>query len=82
VLISLAFLFVLPTAGLNKLTAFIWFKFAVSIATLLVHRKRKEREIFFYMNNGLGERDVLLFALLIDLGIWILGLTLLINWML
>ena len=33
------------------------------------------------MNNGLGERDVLLFALLTDIGIWILELTLVIMWM-
>lgn len=77
-LITILLFSILLFRGLGTITAIFWFKIMVSIIILISHKKRKEREIFFYMNNGVGERALLISLLSLDLSIYIIGITLII----
>ena len=66
----------------NGVLAFIgWFKLATSILGLVVHTRRKQRELAFYLNNGLTPQQLVLTTATLDLLSWIGGLLLLINLM-
>ena len=66
-------------SGLSSSIIIIWLKIILSILGQFIHEKRKAKELFFYMNLGLGKRELLTFALILDLGLWLIGLILLIN---
>ena len=65
--------------GLSSLIFIIWLKIFLSILGLLIHEKRKAKELFFYMNLGLGRKQLLSFSLILDIGLWLTGLIILIN---
>lgn len=65
--------------GIDALTILIWFKVITSIIGLSMHRNRKSKEIFFYMNSGLGEWQLMFFSLIADLVIWSIGIFLLLK---
>lgn len=65
--------------GVKGLAALIWLKILGSLLGLYLHEKRRSKEIFFYLNNGLSKQPLLLFAGLLDIAVWIIGLVLLIT---
>jgi hypothetical protein len=46
---------------------------------VFVHQYRCSKELFFYMNNGLGKIELMTFAVVVDTGVWLLGMVLLIS---
>jgi len=59
--------------GLSAITITFWAKALISILCLYAHKNRKAKEIFFYLNNGLGEKALLGSMFLIDLLIFVIG---------
>ncbi|MEM6799886.1 MAG: hypothetical protein AAF696_00705 [Bacteroidota bacterium] len=58
----------------------IWFKLISSGIGLYYHQNRKQGELFFYLNHGLGKLALILVALLTDFSTWLIGLILLIQY--
>ena len=65
--------------GTSSLTVLIWFKVVTNAVGIFVHHNRKQKEYFFYMNIGLGKRELISYAIISDLAIWIIGITILIK---
>ncbi|MFK8103438.1 MAG: hypothetical protein AB8G15_12975 [Saprospiraceae bacterium] len=79
-IISFLSFYVFINMGIYALTALFWFKLATSFYGLYIHQKRKAKELFFYMNNGFGKQELLIYALIIDLVFCITGISILVNW--
>lgn len=62
--------------GTKGLAAIIWLKILGSLLGLYIHEKKRSKEIFFYLNNGLSKWPLLRFAGLIDIAVWLTGLVL------
>lgn len=71
--VTIIWLWLLVTNGTSAIRILFWTKLIISLIFLSIHRGRKLKEIFFYLNNGLGERPLLLIVLLFDLTIYLLG---------
>ena len=65
--------------GLGALETIFWFKIITSAIGIWVHRNRKMPQIFFYLNNGLGPVPLISATLTFDMGIWIVGMRILLN---
>lgn len=65
--------------GTSTITILIWFKIITTIIGIIVHNKRKSKEYFFYMNIGLGKRELITYAITMDIVIWIIGFTIIIK---
>ena len=79
VCMSLISYYVYLKLGNFILTQVIWFKMITTALGIYAHQRRKSKEIFFYMNNGLGKRHLLATACILDMGFWLAGLIALIN---
>ncbi len=73
-IISLLSFYILALRGAAALTAVLWLKVIVAVIAILVHRGRKEREIFFYLNNRLSEGELAVGALALDFGSFVVGI--------
>lgn len=78
-LITLLSYFVYFNAGNSALTVLIWFKTITSIIGVYFHQSRKSKELFFYLNNGLGKKELLLMSIAFDLGIWLVGIIIVVK---
>ena len=78
-LLSLLSYFIYFMAGNGVLNIIFWFKIITTAIGIYVHQNRKAKELFFYMNNGLGKRQLMITAVVVDLGIWLLGMIILVN---
>jgi hypothetical protein len=67
------------TIGNTSLTAIFWFKLITILGGISIHQRRKSKELFFYMNNGLGKRELMISSAILDLGIWLFGIILMIK---
>ncbi len=65
--------------GLKSLAMIFWFKVLTSIMAIIINQKIMAKEIFFYMNIGIGKKELTIFALIIDFTIWVLGIIILIK---
>ena len=65
--------------GTSTITVLIWFKIITSLIGLIIHDKRKSKEIFFYMNIGVGKWGLIIYAVLVDLVLWISGFAVIIK---
>jgi hypothetical protein len=79
-LISLLTYYLYYRIGNGALTTLIWFKLITSIIGIVVHQGRKSKELFFYLNNGLGKKALMLAAAGGDFILWMIGIILLINY--
>ncbi|MCB0664684.1 MAG: hypothetical protein KDC80_02630 [Saprospiraceae bacterium] len=68
--------------GLGFLTAIIWFKIITSAIGIFIHQERKSKEQFFYMNNGMGKKELMTLSVLVDFAIWLPGMIYLVKSML
>ena len=66
--------YVYYATGVGFLTAIIWFKIMTSAVGILVHQERKSKELFFYMNNGLGKKELMIITVSVDFVIWLFGM--------
>ena len=78
-LISLLSYFIYFNTGNSALQIIIWFKLLATALGLYAHQKRKAREVFFFMNNGIGKRTLISQTAALDVGIWLLGFLLIID---
>ena len=78
-LISLLSYYIYFNAGKSALQIIIWFKLLTTALGLYAHQKRKAREVFFFMNNGIGKRTLISQTAALDVGIWLLGFLLIID---
>jgi len=78
-LISLLTYYLYYRIGNGALTTLIWFKLLMSIIGIVVHQERKSKVLFFFMNNGLGKKTLMLSAAGGDFILWMIGITLLIK---
>lgn len=60
--------------GIGALTILIWFKLLTSLLGVFVHQNRKSKELAFYLNNGLGKKQLMIITLALDLLFWIAGM--------
>lgn len=79
ILITLLTYSIYYTIGNGSLTAIFWFKFITLLVGIIIHQQRKSKELFFYMNNGLGKKELMISSSILDLGIWFLGIILMIK---
>ena len=82
ILITILSYFIYYNTGNSGLTIIIWFKIITSIIGIFVHQDRKSNELFFYMNNGLGKKELMTTTVGLDLGIWTVGMIALVRSML
>ena len=78
-IITLLTYFIFFNTGIHALNIIIWFKIITSALGVFIHQKRKSKELYFYMNNGLGTRELMIATSVIDLLVWAIGLTILVN---
>ncbi|MEL6835106.1 MAG: hypothetical protein AAFP77_19060 [Bacteroidota bacterium] len=78
-LITLLTYFIFFNTGIHALNIIIWFKIITSALGAFIHQKRKAKELYFYMNNGLGKRELMVAAAAIDALVWGIGLAILVN---
>jgi len=81
-MITILSYFILIQSGTSSIGGLIWLKILTTLIGIIVHNKRKPKEIFFYMNNGLGEKELVIYTIIVDLVIWIFGLTMIIKFIL
>ncbi|MEO1627323.1 MAG: hypothetical protein AAFV25_19385 [Bacteroidota bacterium] len=62
--------------GLGALSELIWFKLISNSLLLFVHQRWRAKEIFFYLNVGVGRVGLLTVSFLADFVLWIIGITL------
>ncbi len=79
IIITAIVLYFIHQYGTNALTVLIWFKFIASGIGLSIHQSRKDQELHFYMNNGIGKRALIIYTLIVDFSFWILCMILLIR---
>ena len=65
--------------GTSAITGLIWFKFIATAIGIIVHNNRKVKENYFYRNLGLNKKELIIGAIAADIGIWILGFTIIVN---
>ena len=65
--------------GIHALNIILWFKIITTALGVIIHQKRKAKELYFYMNNGLGKRELMSVAAAIDLLVWGIGLIAIVN---
>ena len=78
-LLSLLSYFIYFITGNSALNIIFWFKIITTGIGIYVHQNRKAKELFFYMNNGLGKRQLMITAVAVDIGVWLLGMIILVN---
>ena len=66
-------------AGISALTAIIWFKIITSTIGIFIHQARRSKELFFYMNNGMGKIELMTMAVIVDFVIWLSGMIILVK---
>jgi len=65
--------------GLKSITIIFWFKIITSTIGVIFHKNLKAKEIFFYMNIGIGKKELITFSLFLDFILWFIGLIILIK---
>ncbi len=78
-LITLLSYFIYSMTGIGALTALIWFKLITSAGGIFMHQNRKAQELAFYMNHGIGKKDLMVTAVIGDLLLWIVGIVVLVK---
>ncbi|MEM6321900.1 MAG: hypothetical protein AAF960_29845 [Bacteroidota bacterium] len=78
-IISLLTYSILIVQGTSTLSVLFWLKLITSPIFLVDHSRRKQQELFFYLNMGIGGRRLNGVAILIDYAIWLVGMITLIN---
>ncbi len=78
-LITLLSYYIYFNTGISALNIIIWFKLITTTGGIFFHQKRKARELYFYMNNGLGKIELMMATALLDLLLWIIGMIVIVN---
>lgn len=78
-LITLLSYFIYFITGIGALTALIWFKLITSVAGIFMHQNRKSLELAFYMNHGIGKKQLMATTVGVDLLVWLVGIIVLVR---
>lgn len=61
--------------GPGAMTILLFLKVVVMILALLTLRRIRDKEIYFYLNLGYGEKRLLVVTAVVDFMVWALGTT-------
>ena len=78
-LITLLSYYVYSNNGNKAVSITFWFKLITSTLGVIHHQRRKSDELYFYMNNRLGRKELLIATLTIDIGFWLIGMIILVK---
>lgn len=74
ILISFLSYFIYYKTGNSALSFIIWFKIITCLVGIFIHQNRKSKEIFFYMNNGIGKNELMPLSVMLDFLFWLIGM--------
>jgi len=78
-ILSLLSFLIFSLNGLKSLSLLFWFKIFTSFLGIFIHSNFKAKETFFYMNIGIGKKELILFSLFLDFIFWFVGIFILIK---
>lgn len=70
IIISLFSWFITWLNGAGAFGVLIMVKLVITVSSMFYHQQRKHKEIYFYLNNGIGEWQLFSAGVIVDLSLW------------